>query len=160
MERTKKYDLVIGGIRFAADLPIADDSTHGVEARYLIALERETVRVLCEEGQPTGDGFRFLRSRSGLARSDLAQSEGSFRPLARLFGVTLEEYSAWENGSLAIPLPAWELMVTIAHEYVFSQSTLTVDRMRKRIDGADRPMTQYRVPVVELEEAARAAKGS
>jgi len=119
MSKKGKLEVTIGGIRFVAEIPETEHDV--VEARHLALFERWVVKMLCQFGEPSRDGLRFLRTRSRLKASELVD----------LIGVSDETISRWENGKNDMPVSTWELMVTIAEEHVQGRSD-TIDSLRKR----------------------------
>jgi DNA-binding transcriptional regulator YiaG len=140
MERRVKLEKRIGGLDFVIELPRSDTKAEAVQGRYLIAMDRFIMGKLCEYGKPSPDGFQFLRTRSQFKAADLA----------RLIDVAPETISRWENGKNEVPGSAWELLVTLAEEYLHGR-TNTRDRLRERHERREQPHTRF-----SLSEAALA----
>ncbi|MGH7270039.1 MAG: hypothetical protein ACREJ3_06370, partial [Polyangiaceae bacterium] len=135
MEKRVKLEKVrlekrIGGLHFVIELPRTATKTEAVEARHLAVMERFIMSKLCECGKPSKDGFKFLRTRSRIKAVDLA----------RLIDVTPETISRWEreDDKNEVPGSAWELVVTVAEEYLKGK-TDTLDRLRQRHERREHP---------------------
>jgi len=114
--------LTIGGTRFTVTMPRADTDANGVELRYLIAMERWLIERLCANDRPSGEAVKFLRQRSGLKEPNFAQR----------LGVTPEEVSAWETGTVDIPAAAWRAVTAIARERLRTRAEARVDPSKVR----------------------------
>ena len=139
MRKSIQLDKTIGGIRFAATVPIAGTKVPSAEARYLIAFEREIARTLCARGKPTADGFKFLRERSRIKAGELAD----------LIDVKPETISRWENEHNAVPGAAWELIVILAAERLAGQ-TLMLDQLRERRRSREHSSDVQHIDVLKL----------
>jgi DNA-binding transcriptional regulator YiaG len=111
----------IGNLHFEAELPRASTKKDAVEARYLLSFDQWITRKVCEFGEPSPDGLKFLRERDRLRATDFAE----------LIGVVPETISRWENGKTEIPGSAWELVVTLAEQRIAGR-TDTLDALRER----------------------------
>ena len=166
---TRKLVLTIGNLTFEADLPLESvEGTSVTKARYLIAREREIMRILCLMGEPSAKGGAFLATCSQLVRLN---KDG-----LALVGITPEMTAAWDAGATEFPDETWEMLVSISEDYMAGHTTtidrlradmaagrpprslLTADQLQERQTRRQNAKTHHIIPVQELADAARAAK--
>ena len=119
---TREDEIVLGGRRFVAELPVVECPACGeayFEGDDLGRFERAVAGVLANAGDASAEAFRFMRKALGLTAIALGE----------LLDVTPETISRWEHGKLPVERRALALLGAMVADQE-SGTSATGDRLR------------------------------